>query len=77
LTNVWRYVEAVPLTAMKASTSLLNLMRAITRSQWRLRKRGVTWGNFGKLNTRCAAAFWMRFKGLFVEAGSPARRELQ
>jgi len=28
----------------------------------------------GKLNTRHAAAFWMRCKGLIAEAGSPARR---
>jgi len=60
---------------MKVSTSVLNA--TITGSQWRLRKRGVTWENFGKLNTRRAAAFWMRCKGLIVEAGSPARRELQ
>jgi len=41
------------------------------------RKRVVTWENFVKLNTRCAAAFWMRSKGLIAEAGNPARRELQ
>jgi len=51
----------VPLTAMKVSTSVLNRMRSITGSQW---KREVTWENFGKLNTRRAAAFWMRCKGL-------------
>jgi len=34
----------------------------------------LTWENFGKLNTRHAAAFWMRCKGLIAEAGSPARR---
>jgi len=33
---------------------------------------GVTWENFGKLNTRHAAVFWR--KGLIVAAGSPARR---
>jgi len=33
--------------------------------------------NFGKLNTRCAAAFWIHCKGLIAEAGSPTRRELQ
>jgi len=54
-----------------------DLMQAITGSQWRSRKKGVTWENFGKLNTRRAAAFWVRCKGLIVEAGSPARRELQ
>jgi len=42
----------VPLTATKVSTSVMNLMLAITRSQWRSRKRGVTWEKFGKLNTR-------------------------
>jgi len=52
-------------------------MREITGSQWRSRKRGVMWENFGKLNNRRAAAFWMRFKGLIVEARSPAKRELQ
>jgi len=51
------------LTAMKASTSVLNLMRAITGRQWRSRKRGVTWENFGKLNTSCAAAFWNALYG--------------
>jgi len=33
--------------------------------------------NFAKLNTRHTAAFWMHCKGLIVEAGSLARRELQ
>jgi len=63
----------VLLTATKVSTSVLNLMRAITGRQWRSRKRGVTWGNFVKLNMRHAAAFWMRCKGLIVVVGSPAR----
>jgi len=40
-------------------------------------KRGVTWENNGKLNTRRAAAFWKLCKDLIVEPGSPARRELQ
>jgi len=40
-------------------------------------EEGFTWEDFGKLTTRHAAAFWMRFKGLIAEAGSPARRELQ
>ncbi|KAK0148704.1 Stabilin-2 [Merluccius polli] len=40
-------------------------------------ERGVTWENFGRLNTSLAAAFWIRCKGLIAEAGSPARSELQ
>ena len=40
-------------------------------------EEGVTWENFGRLNTRRAATFWMRYKGLIAEAGSPARSELQ
>jgi len=62
---------------MKVSTSVLNLMFVINGSQWRSWKRGATWENLFKLNTRRAAVFWMRCKGLIVEAGSPARRELQ
>jgi len=38
---------------------------------------GVTWEDFGKLNTRHAAVLWMRCKGLIAEAGSTARREMQ
>jgi len=64
LTNAWREVGAVPLKALQASTNDLNLMRAITGSQWRSRKRGVTWEHFGNLNTRHAAMFWMSCKGL-------------
>jgi len=33
--------------------------------------------NFGKLNTRRAAAFWNCCKGLIAEARSPTRRKLQ
>jgi len=40
-------------------------------------QKEVSWENFGKLNTRRAAAFWMCCKSLIAEAGSPARRELQ
>ena len=67
----------VPLTALWVSTIVLNLMQAATGSQGRSRKRGVTWENFGRLNTSRAAAFWMCCKGLIAEAGSPARSELQ
>ena len=40
-------------------------------------EEGTTWENLGRLNTRCATAFWMRCKGLIAVAGSPARSELQ
>ena len=43
LTNAWRWVGAVPLTALQASTIVLNLMHATTGSQWRSWKREVTW----------------------------------
>ncbi|KAK0143772.1 hypothetical protein N1851_018026 [Merluccius polli] len=33
--------------------------------------RGVTWDDFGRLNTSRAAAVWMRCRGLMAEAGSP------
>ncbi|KAK0137198.1 Vacuolar protein sorting-associated protein 54 [Merluccius polli] len=40
------------------------------------KRGGVTWENFGRLNTSRAAAFWMCCKGLNAEAGSPARTSL-
>ena len=43
----------VPLTALKASTIVLNWMRDATGSQWRSRrKEGVTWEDLGKLLMR-------------------------
>ena len=56
---------------------MLNLMQAATGSQLRLQKTGVTWENFGRLNTSRAAVFWICCKGLIAVAGSPARSELQ
>ncbi len=40
-----------------ASISVLNLMRAVTGSQCREIKRGVTWPLLGSLKTNRAAAF--------------------
>uniref|UniRef100_A0A0E9TAB5 Uncharacterized protein n=1 Tax=Anguilla anguilla TaxID=7936 RepID=A0A0E9TAB5_ANGAN len=43
------YPGADPLAAWYASTKVLNLMRAITGSQWRSVSRGLTWECLGKL----------------------------
>jgi len=37
----------------------LKRMRAATGNQWRERRSGVVWVNFGRLKTSRAAAFWM------------------
>ena len=42
-----------------------------------LEEGGVKWEDLGRLNTRRAAAFWIRCKGLILEAGCSARSELQ
>ena len=69
---------AVPLTALKASVVVLNLMQTATGSQWRSRRRrGVTWENLGRLKTRRAAAFWICCSSFVAEAGGPAKSELQ
>ena len=42
-------MSAVPLTALKASTIVLNWLQAATGSQWRSQSRGVTWESLGSL----------------------------
>ena len=65
------------MTAWYASTNVLNLMQAITGSQWRSVSRGVMCVSLGTLNIRRAAAFWISCRGLMADAGRPASRELQ
>ncbi len=43
------------MAVLNASISVLNLMRAATRSQCRKTKRGVTWPLLGSLKTSHAA----------------------
>ena len=56
---------ADPLTAWYAST--LNLMRAITGSQWRSVSKGVVCVYLGTLNIRHATAFWISCRGLIAD----------
>ena len=72
-----RYGGAIPLVALYASIRVLYSVRAVTGSQWRERRRGVTCENLGWLKTRRAAAFWIIWRGLSVHAGRPVSRELQ
>ena len=65
------------MTAWYASTNVLNLMRAITGSQWRSVSSGVVCVYLGALNIRHAAAFWISCSGLMADAGRPGSRELQ
>ncbi len=46
-----------PVAVLYASINVLNLMRAVTGSQCKEIKRGVTWAFFGTLKTSHAAAF--------------------
>ena len=68
---------ADPLIAWYASTNVLNLMRAITGSQWRSMSSRVVCVYLGALKIRRAAAFWISCSGLMADAGRPASRELQ
>ena len=63
--------------AWYASTNVLNLMRAITGSQWRSVSSRVVCVYLGALKIRRAAAFWISCSGLMADAGRPASRELQ
>ncbi len=45
------------MVVLYASISVLNWMRAVTESQCREIKRGVTWALLGSLKTSRAAAF--------------------
>ena len=65
------------MTAWYASTNVLNLMGAITGSQWRSVSSRVVCVYLGTLKIRCAAAFWISFSGLMADDGRPASRELQ
>ena len=60
-----------PYTTKIATLRCYMMLRTIFKCQW------VKWENLGRLNTRCATAFWIRCKALIMEAGSPARSELQ
>ena len=62
---------AVPFTALKASTIILNRTQAAPGSQWRSQRRGVTWENLSRFKIR------IRCNGLVAEAGSPAKSGLQ
>ena len=75
--SCWMYAGAVPLTALSASTNVLNLMRAITGSQWRSVSSRVVCVYLGALKIRRAAGFWISCSGLMADAGRPASRELQ
>ena len=55
---------AVPFTARKVSTRVLNLIRAVMGSQWREMRSRVTWERLGRLKTRRAAAFWILLRML-------------
>ncbi len=48
---------AEPVVVLYASISVLNWMRAVTGSQCKESKRGVTWALFGQLKTSRATAF--------------------
>src|SRR4029434_3560338 len=63
LTRAFREVGAEPVITLYASISDLNLMRAATGSQWSSVSSGVTCALFGWLNTRRAAAFWIKPAG--------------
>ena len=63
--------------AWYASTNVLNLMRAITGSQWRSVSSRVVCVYLGVLKIRHEAAFWISCSGLMADAGRPASRELQ
>ena len=67
---------AVPLMALKASTIVLNWMRAATGSQWRSWRSRVTEENLGRLKTRHAAAFWICCNGLVAVAGSRSQEQV-
>ena len=65
------------LIAWYASTNVLNLMRAITGSQWRSVSSRVMCVYLGALKIRRAAAFWISCSGLMADARRPDSRELQ
>src|SRR4029434_1038082 len=70
-------MRADQVSALYASISDLNLIRAATGSQWSSTSSGVTCALFGWLNTRRAAAFWTICSGFITHASRPVRRVLQ
>ena len=60
-----------------ASTNVLNLMRAITGSQWRSVSSRVVCVYLGALKIRRAAAFWIRHPPTFTPPFRYSKRDFR